>query len=164
MAGFRCGTCGKLHDHLPMDIGYRRPEPYFAVPEEERARRIYETDDLCVIDGKTFMIRGVLYLPISGGDQQFGWGVWAVVSEQDFQRYLDAWDHDTEDDVPPFTGRLASAIPGYPGSDQVDLDIRLQSGGQRPRFTVRSETHPLGVDQRTGITLAKAHSFVEQRL
>ena len=161
MPGFRCGVCDRLHDQLPRDVAYRRPTPHFEVPEGERARRVYETDDLCVIDGETYLIRGVLYLPIKGGDERFGWGVWARVGRRDFQRYMHAWEHDTEDRVSPFAGRLASDLPAYPGSDHLELTVRLQSGGERPLFTVRSKTHALGVDQREGITLAKAHSFVE---
>jgi len=38
--------------------------------------------------------------------------------------------------------------------------VKLHSGDQRPLFTVVSEQHPLGVDQRVGITEEKAHSFV----
>ena len=161
MPGFRCGVCDRLHDHLPRDIGYRRPEQYFEVPEAERPRRVYETDDLCVIDGKTFLIRGVLYLPIRGGDERFGWGVWASVGKRDFQRYMHAWEQDREDQVPPFAGRLASEIRAYPDSDRLELSVKLRSGGERPLFTVRSKTHPLGVDQQTGISEEKAHSFVE---
>jgi hypothetical protein len=160
MPGFRCGTCNKLHDHLPRDIGYRRPDVYLTIPEEERARRAYETDDLCVIDGKTHLIRGVLYLPIKGGEERFGWGVWVLVSEADYNRYLDAWDDDTEDAVPPFVGRLSNRLPPYPDADGVEVMVKLRSGGSRPLFTVRSVEHPLGMDQRDGITPEKAHSFV----
>lgn len=161
MTGFRCGVCGKLHDHLPLDIGYRRPAPYFALPEEERASRVFETDDVCVIDGVTFMIRGVLDLPIAGADEQFGWGVWAEIDRQDYQRYLAVWGQDDEEQVPPFPGRLAGGIGAYPDSDRLAVSVKLRGDGQRPRFTVVSETHPLGVDQRAGITREKAHRFVE---
>ena len=130
-------------------------------PEAERPRRVYETDDLCVIDGKTFLIRGVLYLPIRGDDERFGWGVWASVGKRDFQRYMRAGEQDREDQVPPFAGRLASDIRAYPDSDRLELSVKLRSGGERPLFTVRSKTHPLGVDQREGITPEKAHAFVE---
>ena len=160
MPGFRCAICDKLHDHVLRDIGYRRPDRYFDVPEVERERRVYEDDDLCTIDGDAFMIRGVLYVPIDGGDERFGWGVWVTVSEDDYYGYLDAWDNDTEDETPPFVGQIANAIAPYPGSEGLDVTVKLRSGGQRPLLTVISDNHALGVDQREGITPEKAHSFV----
>jgi hypothetical protein len=162
VAGFDCGVCGKRHDHLPRDIGYRRPDPFLDVPKAERQERAYESDDLCVVDGEMFMIRGVLYLPIDGGAERFGWGIWVTVLESDYYRYLNAWDHDSEDETPPFVGQIANAIAPYPGSRGLDVTVRLRSGGQRPTFTVISEGAPLGIDQRQGISPEKAHSFVAQ--
>jgi hypothetical protein len=159
VAGFQCGSCSRYHDHLPRDIGYRRPDPYLAIPEEERDSRSDATDDLCIVDGTTFLIRGMLYLPIDDGGR-FGWGVWAAVSKDDYCCYLDAWENDTEDETPAFPGYLASALDPYPDSSGLALTIKLRSGGQRPLFTVVSEQHPLGMDQRAGISEEKAHSFV----
>jgi hypothetical protein len=160
--GFQCSTCGRLHDHLPRDIAFRRPDPFFDVPEDERPRRILIDDDVCIIDNTRFFVRGVLYLPLSDGSGRFGWGAWARVSELDYQTYIEAWTNDTEDSVPPFPGHLASKLDPYPGSSGLPVTVKLQSGGQRPVFTVASDEHPLGIDQRTGISEAKAHSFVER--
>jgi hypothetical protein len=164
MPGFRCAICDQLHDHLPRDIGYRRPDPYLEVPEAERERRVYENDDLCTIDGDAFMIRCVLYVPILGEDEdgQFGWGVWATISEDDYDAYLEAWDNDAEDELPPFVGQIANEIEPYPGSRGLDVTVRAYSGGQRPLLTVIAEDHPLGVDQRHGITVETWHNHVEQ--
>ena len=104
------------------------------MPEEERDRRIYESDDLCAIDGDLFMIRGVLYLPIDGGEERFGWGIWVSVLEDDYYAYLDAWDNDTEDESPPFVGQIASAITPYPGAAGLDVLVKPQSGGDPARL------------------------------
>jgi len=160
MPGFQCGVCGKHHPHLPRDIAFRRPDPYFDVPEPERERRVQISDDLCIVDDTAYFIRGVLYLPVTDDHGQFGWGAWAQVSDVDFERYLKAWDTNSDDSVPPFPGRLASALDPYPGSSRLAVTISLRSGNQRPVFTVVSEDHPLGIDQRHGISEEKAHSFV----
>jgi hypothetical protein len=159
MPEFRCGVCDRLHDHLPRDIGYRRPDAVLDMPAEERERRVYEDDDLCTIDSDTFMLRGILYTPIDDGGQ-FGWGVWVTVSENDYYGYLDAWDNDAEDETPPFVGRIANEIVPYPGSRGLDVTVKPRSGGQRPQLTVISDVHPLGVDQRRGITVEKSHRLV----
>jgi hypothetical protein len=161
VSGFRCGICDRFHDHVARDIAFRRPDAYFDVPEEERERRVYETDDLCTIDGDLFLIRGVLYLPIDGLEERFGWGIWVSISEDDYYDYLDAWDNDTEDETPPFAGQVASAIAPYPGALELDVTVKLRSGGSRPTFTVISDMHPLGIDQRKGISEQKAHAFLE---
>lgn len=162
MPGFQCGTCGKQHDHLPRDIGFRRPDAYFNVPEGQRERRVLIDDDLCIIDEMTFFLRGVLYLPFQNGAGQFGWGIWATVSPDDFRAYVAAWHDDAEDHLPPFPGQIASALGPYPDSLGLSVTIQALSGGERPRLTVVSAEHPLGLDQRAGISDEKAHSFVEQ--
>src|SRR4051794_14645875 len=164
MPGFQCGTCGRIHDHVPRDLGFQRPASYFGVPERERKRRVHLTDDLCTIDRTEHFIRGVLYLPIRRTDEEFGWGVWARIGKADFDRYVCAWKTDTEESVPPFAGHLDGGVPPYPDTDGLHVTVTLRSGGQRPIFTVASELHPLGLDQRMGITEEKAHSFVAQYL
>src|SRR4051812_20365407 len=159
MPGFQCATCGRQHDHLPRDIAYRRPDAYFDVPAEERERRIEANDDCCMIDGQLFMIRGILYVPIDDGEH-FGWGVWATVSEDDYCGYLDAWGNDEEDETPPFVGKIANEIVPYPGSRGLDVTVKMQSGGERPRFTVISDSHPLGLDQRHGVSAKQVHDLV----
>ena len=59
MSEFVCGTCGKEHSSLPMDLAHRKPLDYFEIPESQRAERIWINDDLCVIDDERFFIRGV---------------------------------------------------------------------------------------------------------
>lgn len=164
MAGFQCGSCGKLHDHLPRDLAYERPASYFGVPEPERERRVRISNDLCSIDDEHFFIRGVLYLPIHQSDEQFGWGVWVEVMRADFDQYVSAWKRDVEDTVPAFPGLLDGGVQPYPESDRLEVWVKLRSGGQRPVFTVVSEEHPLGVDQRAGISEERAHSFVARLL
>lgn len=106
-----------------MALAYKRPAHFFAVPADERERRVYCNDDLCVIDGRDFLIRGVIELPIRGSQEHFEWGVWALVEEADFYRYVDAWRQDTEEEVPPFGGRVSGSLTAYPATDMLDLTI-----------------------------------------
>jgi hypothetical protein len=82
----KCSSCGKQHpDDLPLDVAARRPLHYFMVPEAERATRIQESDDLCVIDGRELLVRGVLRVPIVGTSHFFGWGMWALIDQEKFE-------------------------------------------------------------------------------
>ncbi len=161
MTNYTCGICGKVHDELLMDIAIMRPLDYFKVPDKERKRRVKYTEDLCSIDDKEFFIRGILALPVKDSEEEFRWGAWALISEDDFNRYLELWDADDVGDEPPFVGWVAGGIPAYPDTDRLEVKVRLQSGNQRPRFQLVSDQHPLGRDQREGITMEKVHGFIE---
>jgi hypothetical protein len=79
MGTYRCGTCGKEHDELPMDLSYQRPADYFKIPEDERTKRVWmnadSNADLCLIDNKEFYLRGVLALPVPETRAEFRFGV-----------------------------------------------------------------------------------------
>ncbi len=89
------------------------------------------------------------------------WGVWVQVSEDDFHRYLELWEKDGVEEEPPLRGWLSGGVPAYPGSCGLEVSVHLHSDNQRPLFRVVSDRHPLGVDQRRGITMEKVHSFLE---
>src|SRR6266545_2498135 len=117
MTKWTCALCDAEHDELPMDIAYARPQHYFEIPEDERAARVRfdnETNaDVCVIDGEAFLIRCALPIPVDGGEE-FRHGIWVVVEESAFRKYV-TFDGDGSNE-PPFEGRLASEIPGYPST------------------------------------------------
>ena len=71
---YKCQTCGEEHEGIP-DIGFRWPDPYFAVAEEERESRIQANTDICNINDEEFYVRGVLLIPVRKQDQRFGLGV-----------------------------------------------------------------------------------------
>jgi hypothetical protein len=160
IVSFICAICGREHESVPRDMAYRRPAHVFDVPEAEWPQRVYCTDDLCVVDGQHFLIRGILALPIAGTDEEFRWGPWAQVEQADFKRYYELWDDATEETLPPFPGWLSGNLRAYPDSDQLEVRVYVQAPGQRPRFRVVSAAHPLGIDQRVGISEARAHEFV----
>lgn len=40
MAGFRCATCGKWHDELPMDVGCAEPDVLAGLNARDRSRQV----------------------------------------------------------------------------------------------------------------------------
>jgi hypothetical protein len=161
---FKCGTCGKIHIGLPMDMAYKNPGGYFKIPAKERAARIYSTDDICVIDDTEFYIRGILPIPVVDSDDEFRWGLWARVEESDFIIYSNYWDGDIPVNLPAINGYLSGGMKDYPESDMTPVEIHLQSDNQRPVFKVLPNESQLGIDQQKGITMEKVHSFVEPLL
>jgi hypothetical protein len=155
-----CGCCGKPLDEVPSDFAYRRPMPYFMVPEEDRATRVQENDDLCVIDEKIHLIRGVMFIPIVDlPGHSFGWGFWATVSRRSFQRYLELYDSDGSDE-PRFPGLLAVSPPDYPDLLDAEVEVQLGPSTQRPTFHPKSFEHPLFQEYRDGITIERWHQII----
>jgi hypothetical protein len=44
------------------------------------------------------------------------------------------------------------------------VSVQTQPVGQRPQFTVVDEEHPLGVEQRNGITMERVEEIAEMML
>jgi hypothetical protein len=160
VADLRCHLCGKQHTDLPRAVAYRRPIHYFGVPEHERARRCQENDDLCVIDGREFLVRGVLSVPIRDAEGEFEWGCWALVAKEDFERMYQRWDDDCSHEA-PVPGRLSIEPPGYEGLYLEPVMVQLRTASERPAFTLAaSSNHRLAREQREGITLSRCHDIL----
>jgi hypothetical protein len=150
---YRCRTCGELHDDLP-DIAADKPDHWSQVPAAERARRVHLTSERCIIDNEDHFIRGVILSPVHEQEQPFGFGVWVSQSRDSFDTYLR--NPDTAD-IGPFFGWLCTRIRYY-AEDTLSLKTRahFRSDGLRPSIELEPTDHPLAVDQRTGISLARA--------
>lgn len=162
--GFHCHVCGKYHAELPLDFGADAPLPYENIPAAERAARCDLTSDLCVIDGQEFFIRGCLEIPIVNGDRPFTWGVWVSLSPRSFQRLGEIWDTPGREAEPPFFGWLCTALPLYPETLLLKTNVHTRPLGQRPFIELEPTDHPLAVEQRRGIALARVREMVAQLL
>jgi hypothetical protein len=158
---FTCGTCGEVHEGLP-DYGFGAPIYYDQVPEGERDRRCSLNADLCKIDNEYFFVRGVLLVPILATGESFGWGVWSSLSEANFNRYLELWDAEDVSREAPYFGWLSNRLPFYPDTLELKLAVRLQNEGQRPLLELEPTDHPLALDQREGMTWARAVEMIEK--
>lgn len=157
---YRCTTCGETHEGLP-DIGYRFPDPYFGVPEPERANRIRVTTDICAIDETDFFVRGVLLIPIRNHSDHLGLGVWVSQKQANFQTYLDNFD---TADIGPFFGWLSNHLPFYEQDTwALKTMAHFQGNNQRPIIKLAPCEHPLYADYSEGITLDRAWSLVHHK-
>ena len=154
---FCCGICGKDHSGATRDFAMLRPDAFVALPKSQKEAAAHN-DDLCAFDGQYF-VRGVLEVRVTDAGGDFGWGLWAQVSEASFRRILKLWDADVTD-VPAFAGTIANQIPGleYAGLLGKRCRVQLRNDGDRPALTLVSASHRLAVEQRDGIT---AHRVAE---
>jgi hypothetical protein len=164
MAGsFTCNHCGEVHQDLPMAFGFREPEPCTSVPANQRERRIQLTSDTCILDGEHHFVLGCLDLPITGtgtGDI-FRWLVWVSLSEVNYRRMTELWDSTGRESEPPYFGWLCTCLPGYPETQSLKTNVHTRPVGERPFIELEPTDHPLAVEQRHGISLARARGIAE---
>jgi len=158
---FRCGSCGEDHDGLP-DLGSTYPDPYLAVPEEERAARTHFTPDACIVrdeDGEHFFVRGIIQIPVHGRDEAFGIGAWVSQSQVNFERYVSGRAKE------PTFGWLVTHIAHYAEPTfLLKTRVHFRVEPLRPNIELEPTAHPLAVEQRVGIPLSRAWEIVHRYL
>ncbi|MET0550661.1 MAG: DUF2199 domain-containing protein [Xanthomonas sp.] len=158
---FVCASCGQVHPGLPTDWAFGLPDEVFALPYLDRYRRVRSNTDLCTLDDRRFFIRGVLKIPFTYRDDAFAWGVWAEVSKEDHDLYVDHFS-DAQVQGHRFSGVLANAIPCLNDAVGLPFSVELQDPRNRPAFAFPpSAEHALAMDQRTGIDEAQHHRILE---
>ncbi len=156
---FLCRTCGQPHRSLPLSYSAKAPLTVLRVPAEERARRIVLSPDQCVIDNRLFFLRGRIVVPIRDFGEPFIWGVWAQVGLADFFRTNHLWTTPGRETEAAFAGRLDTNLGLFGGTLDLPVQIRTQAVGRRPHFDLAARHHRLALEQRTGITLARAEEI-----
>jgi hypothetical protein len=152
---FLCLTCGKWHETLPLSFSVKAPLAAALVSAEELEQRVVITADQCVIDGTKFYLRGRIVVPIRELEEPFIWGVWAEVSPKSFIRTQELWKTAGRELEPTYPGWLDSEIPLYGNTLNLEVNVKTQVVGRRPHFEVIETEHPLGKEQREGITLER---------
>lgn len=162
---FRCHRCGEIHRGSP-SFGYNEPPNSSVIEGEERAKRVFLTKDLCIIDDDEFYIRGILEIPIHGVEEPFTWGVWVSQSRESFERYRDTYDEDQSGDGS--FGWLTVTMPGYVDRDDdapftsVGCNVHWGEPGRRPLIVVKETDHLLYHDQTNGISWDRAIALAQQ--
>jgi hypothetical protein len=163
-ANWTCAVCGAVHEATPLDWGFDAPA-YWDQPRD--AAEGFLNSDLCVVrrnDGQSdHFIRGVIEIPIidgeGEGEESFGIGAWVSLSEPNFKWYVDHPEADDSDQGDPWFGWLSNSVPVYPETLNLKTTVCLRGELWRPRIQVQPSDHPLGLDQRDGITISRAHDL-----
>jgi hypothetical protein len=157
---FICSTCGKSHEGLPTDSAYTLPDVVWAIPETERAKHAKWSKDLCQF-GERYFFRCVLAVPFKDREGDYGWGVWAEVKYEDFDRYYKLYDEDGSGE-PEMQALLANAVPAYDQTLGLPILVQLQSSTSRPsvRFPPGSD-HLFALEQAHGIGEDRYHQILQ---
>ena len=112
----------------------------------------------CIIEGEHFFVRGRIVIPIldATADEEFDWGVWVSLSRVNFTKALELWTTEGREREPFYFGWLSTELPIYePTTLQLKTHVHTQRVGKRPLIELEPTDHPLAVEQRNGITMAR---------
>lgn len=154
---FVCSVCGKVHPGLLADYGYSLPDAAWAESAEDRQAMLDWSTDVCYHADKWYL-RGILAIPISSDPGQFAWGIWAEVTEETMGRYQAVFEQDGSDQ-PRELGFIANAIPAYPESLGLEIEIQFGPPDKRPTF-YGAGSELIFQEQRSGIDYARYHEIL----
>jgi hypothetical protein len=157
---FRCRSCDEIHEGVPT-FGFDAPAIAQRISPAEREARVALGTDDCVVDGKRFLVRGCLEIPVEGEPEPFAWGVWVDLSERDFAQWANSFHLEKREDIGPFAGYLGSVLPCYPNTFNHHVVMHLRDKGTRPYVEVSQSDHPLHIEQCGGITRARLIEIYE---
>lgn len=161
--GYVCGRCGQRHEGLPFSYG--APAPAYWRDELAADDRSVLDDEVCVIQAEHFFVRARLIIPVLDADTEFDWTVWVSLSRRNFVRMLELWTTPGREQEPPYFGWLSTELPVYPEATlNLKTQVHTDAVGVRPHVELEATDHPLAVEQRTGITVARVQQIAEQLL
>lgn len=133
----KCTQCGK--EHTLLEPSFRRPDVVFALPPEERRRRVVrESNDVCVLKGDAgtrWFLRCILPIPVHGYPDGTAWGFWAEVSADDFATIEKNWSAEDQGRLGPFHASIANEDKTLPGT--LGLNVLLRPTGPDTRPVLR---------------------------
>ena len=155
---YTCVICGETHDDLP-HVGSAAPahwsEEFVDAPD------CLLTEDLCIIRGRDYFVRGVIEIPVHDYEHEFGFGVWVSHKKENFELYRERFDD--PEGIGPFFGWLCTALPYYPRPTiNLKTMAHYRGDGLRPMIEVKESKHLLSRHQRKGISLALAWKIVHE--
>lgn len=161
--GYQCRRCGQWHDELP--FAYHAEAPAYWRDSDDANPRSELGDEQCVINDEHFFIRGLIRLPVLDASDEFEWGVWVSLSPENFERASELWVTEGRESEPPYFGWLSTELHLYePSTLSLETQVHTQAVGLRPLVELEPTDHPLAVEQREGITLARVQEFAERLL
>ncbi|GAA1180075.1 hypothetical protein F4556_006312 [Kitasatospora gansuensis] len=153
-----CSCCAENLDGPPFSYGSPAPVGW---KRRYALRRDSElTADQCMIKGQHFYVHGLIEIPVRDSEEMFSWGVWVSLSEPNFARMHDLWEDPEREQEPAYFGWLSTELPVYPESTLLlKTHVHTRAVGTRPLIKLEPTDHPLAVEQREGITVARVHEL-----
>lgn len=172
---WKCGGCEEWHYGPCLDFSYT--SPVYWTSENDDANQIgffdsgseglpttFLDEDICVIDGEYYFVRGIIHLPIIGTAETLRWGVWGSLSRENFEKLLSMNDDPKRTEVPPMFAWLNSQIDEYPDTRNLRMYAHIQEFDNRPIFDLEPTDHPLSQEYHHGITPERVREIMSRWL
>ncbi|MGB7656483.1 MAG: DUF2199 domain-containing protein [Novosphingobium sp.] len=150
-----CTNCTETH-HGMFDLAAIAPDPWpgkqtYAPNSELSLDGDFLSEDFCVLEGRNFLVRCVLEIPVVGMEQLFGLGCWGTLSRANFEDYIARFDDADYAGVGPWTSWLCNDLLGLVGTKPIGCWMFLQLDRQRPTLRVQEEGQALAQLQKSGL-------------
>ena len=171
---WKCGTCEEWHYGPCLDFSYRAPV-YWGRENEAANRTALPSnlnklpanllnEDVCILDGEYYFVRGNIHLPIIGTTETFRLGVWGSLSLENFKKFLATIDDEKRAELPPMFSWLSSSVEEYPDTVNIKMLAHIQEPPHRPIFELEPTDHPLCQEFHHGITPERVKELMMHRL
>jgi hypothetical protein len=153
-----CSGCGETHRGIP-ELACGKPEQWPGDENKQpnstvRTSKNALTEDFCILDGKHFFVRAILYLPIKEFEKEkFGFGVWTTLSKENFDIYCENFDRNDQGDFGPWFGWFSNRLKGYPDTLNLKCQVYPQFERLRPLIELGATDHPLALEQKEGVSI-----------
>ena len=84
------------------------------------------------------------------------------MSKANFERATALWHDPNRVNEPSYFGWFCNSIPTYPETLHLKTAVHSREVGVRPFVELEATDHPLSIEQRNGITVARLQSIAEQ--
>ncbi|MFJ9777052.1 DUF2199 domain-containing protein [Kitasatospora sp. NPDC101157] len=151
--------CDRHHDELPLNFSTLAPDVWDPALEADPDSML--TAEQCVVGGQHFFVKGLIEIPVTGGEEVFSWGVWVSLSQASFARATELWETEGREAEPPYFGWLTTELPIYsPSTINLKTMVHTRPVGRRPFIELEPTDHPLAVEQREGISQDRVREIV----
>ena len=161
-----CASCDGVHSGLPA-LAMHRPYVWThgEAKEPNSSLRLdgnFLSEDFCVIEGKDYIVRCVLEVPIIGLEHPFDFGVWSTLSKENFEAYIETFDIGLEQAGEPCFSWLCNDLTFFGKTVSEKAWIIPQANRQRPKVELANESHPLYKAQKNGLAASELVEIFEQ--
>ena len=170
---WKCGSCDEWHYGPCLDLGFDSPV-YWSRDFDpgvdrnslsvDHLPKSFLDDDLCIVDGEHFFVRGIIELPIIGTAETFCWGVWGSLSETNFKKLLAVFDEPERVEMEPMFSWLSNDINEYEDTVNLKMYAHVGDPDKRPTFELEPTDHQLSQEYWNGITAARVKEIMARQL
>ena len=172
---WKCGSCEEWHHGPCLDFVEYAPVYWSDEHEAANEAALFDpelaelpanllNEDICILDGEYYFVRGIIHLPIIGTNETFRWGVWGSLSRESFDKFLDTNSSPERAEQPPMFSWLSNELDEYPDTLNLKMYAHIQESPDRPIFELELTDHPLSQEYHHGITLERVTEIMMRRL